>query len=281
MKKVLVIGIKGMAGHVIYKSLPLLGEFELYGIARNVEQTSRVFNLDVCDTEALTKIIDLQFDVVINCIGILNKDAEDNPHKAIWFNSYFPHLLESLTKNTKTKVISISTDCVFSGKRGGYSENDFKDGEGFYAQSKSLGEINNEKDLTIRTSIIGPELNKRGIGLFHWFMQQKNEVSGYSQAFWSGITTIELTKVVHQAISQNITGLIVVAGKNKIDKYNLLKLFNKIFRNDSLVVLENSKYKVDKSMNSLRTDFDYSVASYEEMILEMKIWIDASHYDYN
>lgn len=280
MKKVLVIGSKGMAGHVIYRFLSLLGEYDVYGVARNVEQTDRVFNLDVSDTEALKKIIDLQFDVVINCIGILNKDAEDHPHKAIWFNSYFPHLLESLTKDTKTKVISISTDCVFSGKRGGYSENDFKDGEGFYAQSKSLGEINNEKDLTIRTSIIGPELNQNGIGLFHWFMKQETETNGYSQAFWSGITTIELAKVVHQVILQDIKGLIIVAGKSKIDKYSLLKLFNKIFRNDSLVVLENSKYKVDKSMHSSRTDFDYNMPSYEEMIDDMKNWIDNNSYNY-
>lgn len=281
MKKVLVIGSKGMAGHVIYQSLSLLGDYDVYGVARNVEQTDRVFNLDVSDTEALKKTIDLQFDVIINCIGILNKDAEDNPHKAVWFNSYFPHLLEALTKDSKTKLISISTDCVFSGKRGDYSENDFKDGEGFYATSKALGEVNNQKDLTIRTSIIGPELNKDGIGLFHWFMQQKDEVSGYSQAFWSGITTVELAKVIHQAIHQNITGLIVVAGEKKIDKYNLLKLFNKIFRNDSLIVSKNSKYKVDKSMHSLRTDFDYTVPSYEELILEMKIWIDAVNYNYN
>ena len=281
MKKVLVIGSQGMAGHIIYKSLPLLGEYEVYGIARNVEQTDRVFNLDVSDTEALKKIIDLKFDVIINCIGILNKDAEDNPHKAIWFNSYFPHLLESLTKETKTKVISISTDCVFSGKKGGYTENSFRDGEGFYAMSKSLGEINNEKDLTIRTSIIGPELNKHGIGLFHWFMQQKVEVNGYSQAFWSGITTVELAKVIHQAIQQNIKGLIVVAGEKKIDKHSLLTLFNTIFKNNAIVIHENSKYKVDKSMHSLRTDFKYKVPSYEDMIFEMKQWIDANNYEYN
>ena len=102
-----------MAGHVVFKSLPKLGNYEVYGVARNVTATDRVFNLDVSNTEVLKKIIDLGFDVIINCIGILNKDAEDNPHKAIWFNSYFPHLLESLTKNTKAKVISISTDCVF------------------------------------------------------------------------------------------------------------------------------------------------------------------------
>ena len=281
MKKVLVIGIKGMAGHVVFQSLSQLGDYDVFGIARNIESGNKIFNLDVSNTAELKKIINLDFDVIINCIGILNKDAEDNPDKAIWFNSYFPHLLESLTKNTKTKVISISTDCVFSGKKGNYTESDVRDGEGFYAMSKAMGEIENEKDLTIRTSIIGPELNNKGIGLFHWFMQQKEGVNGYSHAFWSGITTIELAKVIHQAILQDIKGLIIVAGKNKIDKYSLLKLFNKIFRNNSLIVSENSNYKVDKSMKSLRTDFDYNVPSYEEMVLEMKQWIEANNYDYN
>jgi dTDP-4-dehydrorhamnose reductase len=281
MKKVLVIGIKGMAGHVLAKALPNLGEYDVYGIARNIEPSDKIFNLDVSDIDELKKIIDLDFDVIINCIGILNKDAESNPHKAIWFNSYFPHLLESLTKDSKTKVISISTDCVFSGKRGSYTENDLRDGEGFYAMSKSLGEIVNDKDLTIRTSIIGPELNNIGIGLFHWFMQQKGEITGYSQAFWSGITTIELAKVINQAILQNINGLIIVASKSKIDKLSLIKIFNKIFRNDSLIVLENSKYKVDKSLQSIRNDFDYNVPSYEVMVSEMKEWIENGSYEYN
>jgi dTDP-4-dehydrorhamnose reductase len=280
-KKVLVIGIKGMAGHVLFRSLPLLGEYEVYGIARNAAPTDKIYNLDVSNTEELKKIIDSNFDVIINCIGILNKDAEDNPHKAIWFNSYFPHLLESLTKNTKTKVISISTDCVFSGKKGRYTETDFRDGEGFYAMSKAVGEIVNGKDLTIRTSIIGPEQNKNGIGLFHWFMQQKGLVSGYSHAFWSGITTIELVKVIHQAILQDIKGLLIVAGNPKIDKFSLLKIFNRIFRNEALTITENVNYKVDKSMYSSRSDFDYQVPSYEDMILEMKGWIDENDYDYN
>lgn len=281
MKKILVIGVKGMAGHVVFKSLPKLGDYEIYGVARNITPTNRVFNLDVSNTEELKKIIDLQFDVIINCIGILNKDAEDNPHKAIWFNSYFPHFLESLTKDTRTKVISISTDCVFSGKKGNYTENDLRDGEGFYAMSKAMGEIVNEKDLTIRTSIIGPEQNKNGIGLFHWFMRQKGLISGYSHAFWSGITTIELAKVIHQTILQDIKGLLIVAGNPKIDKFSLLKIFNIIFRNEALTITENANYKVDKSMYSSRSDFDYQVPSYEDMILEMKGWIDENHYDYN
>lgn len=281
MKKILIIGIKGMAGHVLFNALPTLGNYDVYGIARNIEASDRIFNLDVYNVEELKKIININFDIIVNCIGILNKDAEDHPEKAIWFNSYFPHLLESITKNTNTKVISISTDCVFSGKRGDYTESDFKDGQGYYATSKALGEIVNEKDLTIRTSIIGPELNKEGIGLFHWFMHQENQVNGYSQAFWSGITTVELAKVINKAVLQDLKGLIIVSGKNKIDKFSLLKIFNKTFRNNSLTVLENASYKVDKSMKSSRNDFDYEVLPYEEMILEMKKWVDSGNYDYN
>lgn len=281
MKKILVIGIKGMAGHVIFSSLQMMGDYEVYGIARNIEPSKTIFNLDITDTDALHKIMNNQFDIIINCIGILNNDAEENPHKAIWFNSYFPHFLEAATKNTNTKIISISTDCVFSGAKGNYNEEDFKDGAGFYAVSKSLGEINNTKDLTIRTSIIGPELNQNGIGLFHWFMQQESKTKGYSKAFWSGITTIELANVIDKAIKQDISGLITIAGNPKIDKYNLLLLFNKIFRNNTIEITENPNYVVDKSMYSLRQDFDYTVPTYEFMIIEMKKWIESKVYSYN
>ncbi len=279
MKKILIIGTKGMAGHVVFTYLQETGKYEVFGLARNIEESAHVFNADVSDTHKLEKIIsENQFDAVINCIGILNKDAEDHPSKAVWFNSYFPHFLESITKGTSTKVIHISTDCVFNGKRGGYIETDQKDGYGYYAQSKALGEVDNEKDLTIRTSIIGPELNKNGIGLFHWFMSQPEnaQLKGYSQAYWSGITTIELAKVIDEVLSsQNASGLVQVAGKEKIDKYNLLKLFNEVFRNNTVAIDSDDSYRIDKSLVSIREDFKYKVPSYKEMLLEMKEWIDS------
>lgn len=283
MKKVLVLGAKGMAGHVVFKLLPQLGAYDVWGVARNINESERFINLDVKDTDRLSDIVTSHdFDFIINCIGILNKDAEDNPDKAIWFNSYFPHFLEAITRNTSTKVIHISTDCVFSGKRGAYTENDVKDGYGFYAQSKNLGELDNSKDLTLRTSIIGPELNENGIGLFHWFMSQSDnaQLKGFTHAYWSGITTIELTKTIHAAIEQNITGLIQITQKNKIDKYSLLQLFNTIFKNGSMHIEPNSDYHVDKSMVSVRTDFNYTVPEYEAMLLEMKQWIEQNNYKY-
>jgi dTDP-4-dehydrorhamnose reductase len=273
MSKILVLGINGMAGHIIFESLPKLGNYNVFGLARNIQSTENIFDLDVTDTKKLYKLFDLKFDIIINCIGVLNEDAENNPNKAIWLNSYFPHLLESLTKKSDTKVISISTDCVFSGKKGSYTETDVKDGQGFYSLSKSLGEIINNKDLTIRTSIVGPELNKNGIGLFNWFMSENNTITGFSKAYWSGITTVELAKVIHQTIQQNLTGLIIVGGNSKISKFHLLSLFNVIFKNKLSNILENSEYVVDKSMYSSRNDFNYAIPSYEDMINEMKDWI--------
>ena len=284
MKKILIIGIKGMAGHVIFDYFNSLADYDVFGIARNIKSNQYLYNLDVTNLDALNSIVvENKFDVIINCIGILNKDAEDNPEKAIWFNSYFPHYLEQITKNTNTKLIHISTDCVFSGKKGHYTEENTKDGEGFYAQSKALGEVVNEKDTTIRTSIIGPELNTNGIGLFHWFMSQPSDASlnGYYKAFWTGLTTLELAKVIHAIINQKITGLIQVVPQDKINKFELLRLFNSIYRNNSLSILKGEKYAVDKSLLSIRKDFDYKVPTYEQMLIEQKKWISDHSHLYN
>ena len=265
-----------MAGHLLFQYYQQNNLYDVYGIARNIEPSDKVFNLDVSDTSALKSIItENQFDYVVNCIGILNKDAEDNPSKAIWFNSYFPHFLEEITKGTDTKIIHISTDCVFSGKEnGGYAETSFKNGIGFYAQSKALGELDNDKDLTIRTSIIGPELNQNGIGLFHWFMSQPDDATlkGFSNVFWSGITTLELAKVVDDAIKNKVTGLKQIS-REKIDKYSLISLFNEIFKNEKIEIQSNSDYHSDKSLVSERTDYVYNVPTYKEMMIEMRDWI--------
>ena len=276
MKKLLVIGIKGMAGHMLYNYYTENKGYDVYGLARNIESSPKLFNVDVSDTLQLRSLFEEhQFDYVINCIGILNKDAEDHPSKAIWFNSYFPHYLEEITEKTKTKIIHISTDCVFSGKEGGYTENDIKNGVGFYAQSKALGELINDKDVTIRTSIIGPELNKDGIGLFHWFMSQSvdTRLKGFTKAFWSGVTTLELAKVVLEIIEQNISGLIQVAPAAKIDKYSLISLFNSIYKNDKMTIEPIGDYHVDKSLVSIRTDFEYQVPNYQNMLESQKEWI--------
>ena len=274
MKKVVVIGCKGMAGHVVKACLESTGIYDVWGIAREIDSGQKLINLDVSNTKELESILDNgSFDVVINCIGLLNKTAEDNPELAVWFNSYFPQLLASYGKKHNFKLVHISTDCVFSGKEGGYKEDSFKNGIGFYAQSKALGEVVNTKDLTIRTSIIGPELKQNGIGLFHWFMNQTDEIFGYTEAYWSGVTTIELAKGINEAIQQDLTGLYQFVNNSKICKYILLQEFNTIFKEGKTKITPKSDYKVDKSLLCTRSDFDYNVPSFNTMIKEMKDWM--------
>lgn len=286
MKKVLVIGCKGMAGHVIKTYLESLNNYQVNGIARNVNSNENLFNLDVSDTNKLEQILkESSFDIVINCIGLLNKTAEDNPELAVWFNSYFPHLLSNFGNKYGFKLIHISTDCVFSGKEGGYKEDSFKNGNGFYAQSKALGEVINNKDLTFRTSIIGPELKHDGIGLFHWFMNQENEISGFSKAYWTGVTTLELAKGINHSIQEDLKGLYHFVNENKISKYDLINIFNQNFRDNKIKITADSTYKIDKSLISTRNDFKYNVSSYTDMIFKMKQWMltyneNYKHYKY-
>jgi dTDP-4-dehydrorhamnose reductase len=275
-----------MAGHVIKTCLESLNNYQVFGLARNVNSNENLFNLDVTDTNKLEQILkDSSFDIVINCIGLLNKTAEHNPELAVWFNSYFPHLLSKFGNKYGFKLVHISTDCVFSGKEGGYKEDSFKNGNGFYAQSKALGEVINNKDLTFRTSIIGPELKHDGIGLFHWFMNQENEISGFSRAYWTGVTTLELAEGINHSIQQDLKGLYHFVNKSKISKYDLINIFNKNFRDNKIIINEDSTYKIDKSLISTRNDFKYNVSSYSDMIFKMKQWMllyneNYKHYKY-
>jgi dTDP-4-dehydrorhamnose reductase len=281
MEKVLVIGAKGMAGHVVKAYLETTGKYKVWGIARNIDKSAKEISLDVSNEKELEEILKIHhFDHVINCIGVLNKDAEDNPYKAIWYNSYFPHLLEKWASEQQFKLIHISTDCVFSGKgNGGYTESSFKDGIGYYAQSKALGEVDNSKDLTIRTSIVGPELKSGGIGLFHWFMQQEKPIKGYTHAYWSGVTTMVLAQAIDQAIQQNLKGLFQLTNNQKISKFDLISLFNNQFRNGALEISQDTNYKVDKSLIRTRTDFNFTVPGYEAMVKDMYNWMQ-SHPDF-
>jgi dTDP-4-dehydrorhamnose reductase len=169
------------------------------------------------------------------------------------------------------KLIHISTDCVFSGDRGGYGENDFRDGDTAYARTKALGEVINDTDLTLRTSIIGPELKPNGTGLLHWFLVQKGEIKGYTKAFWSGVTTLELAKVVHQCIEQKITGLINVTMTPKISKFDLLVECQKIWNHADVSVIPDEAYECDKSLISFRADLLLELPpTYADMLRKLR-----------
>lgn len=275
MKKVIIIGSKGMAGHVIYNYFKENTEFELVDVARGAEFHIPSYQMDVTNFQELKKIFDAEKpDVVINCIGVLNKDAEQHPDKAILLNTYFPHFLAQTGNQVGFKLIHISTDCVFNGENGGYIETSEKNGTGFYAQSKALGEVLYGRHLTFRTSIIGPELKDSGIGLFHWFMNQKGTIKGYNKAYWTGVTTLELAKALVESIKQDVSGLHHLVNESKINKFELTNLFKDVFKKNLIEIESYDGYVVDKSLIRTNTEFDYSVPTYLVMIKDMKNWID-------
>ncbi|HRS83041.1 MAG TPA: sugar nucleotide-binding protein, partial [Smithellaceae bacterium] len=216
-----------------------------------------------------------KYDVIINCIGILNQAADENRSAAIYLNSYLPHLIADIIKDKKTKLIHMSTDCVFAGNTGPYYENSFRDGLSFYDRTKALGEVEDDKNLTFRNSVVGPDMNENGIGLFNWFMKQTGTIHGFTGALWTGVTTFTLAKAMEKAMEENLCGLYNLVNNDVISKHDLLVLFNKYFRNNSLTILKNDDLRLDKSLRNTRKDFSFAVPSYERMVQEMKVWVDA------
>ncbi|WP_373472201.1 SDR family oxidoreductase [Carnobacterium alterfunditum] len=271
--KVLVLGGTGMAGHTISMYFKEAGH-DVTAFSRHKINYCKNINGNITDFEKLKNVLIAgQYDAVINAIGILNQDAEENKSTAVLLNSYLPHFLSDTTKDIKTRIIHMSTDCVFSGETGGYSESTFKDGKTFYDRSKALGELENDKDLTFRNSIIGPDMNENGIGLFNWFMRQEGQINGFTKAIWTGVTTLTLAKAMEQALKENLTGVYNLVNNQTISKYNLITLFNKYMKNDELEILPSENLSLDKSLINNRIDFNFQVPDYETMVFEMKQWM--------
>lgn len=271
--KVLIFGATGMAGHIAYYYLQDTGRYEVVNAVYRTKLTEDSIVVDVTDKDAVTSLVrETRPDLIINCIGVLIKGSKDHPDNAVFINAYFPHLLKKLADEVGAKLIHISTDCVFSGKKGNYNESDFRDADDIYGRSKALGEIINDKDLTIRTSIIGPELKTNGEGLFHWFMHQTGKVNGFKSAIWGGVTTLELAKAIDAAIVQQKNGLIQLSNGKGITKYDLLNLFKSIWHRDDIEILPFDGNGVDKSI-AKSEKFFYEVPGYEAMLLEQYEWM--------
>lgn len=271
--KFLVLGCNGMAGHMISLYLKERGH-DVVGFDRLKPKYVNGVAGDARDTNTIRDLIrEGKYDSVINCIGILNQFAERNKALASFLNSYFPHFLAEITEGTDTQIIHMSTDCVFSGKRGEYTESDFRDGETFYDRSKALGEIEDDKNITLRNSIVGPDINPDGIGLMNWFMKQTGEVNGYTKAMWTGQTTLQLAKTMEAAAKEKAHGLYNAVPDHSISKYDLLGLFNHYLRNDCVRINQIEGVNADKSLKRTRYDFNYKIPDYEIMVSEVAEWI--------
>ena len=269
-KKILVLGSTGLIGHQVFNYLKIGGRYDLYNFSYRKKLQDDTIILDARNFDYFCQnIIDISPDFIINCIGVLINGANADPENAIFLNSYMPHRLARVADDIEATLIHISTDCVFSGdKKGPYVEQDEKDGRGIYAKTKGLGEVVNDKHLTLRTSVVGPELKIDGEELFHWFMNETGDIHGYTDAIWSGVTTLELAKAVKWALDHHITGLYHVTNNAPISKFELLSLFQKHTKKNIGIVAVPGR-RVDKSFVDTRLLIDYKIPSYDQMVVDM------------
>jgi dTDP-4-dehydrorhamnose reductase len=279
MQKILILGASGMAGHMIYYYFSSLQKFELYTACFRTKIAEDSILLNVYNTDAMEIMLQkINPDYVINCVGVLIKGSKESPENAIYVNAYYPHLLARLMHKyiPLGRLIHISTDCVFSGIKGDYRDTDTKDALDIYGMTKNLGEIVDERNLTIRTSIIGPELKEKGDGLFNWiFMQQaEGHINGYEKALWGGVTTLELAKAIELFIMYRVTGLYQLSNGMRISKYTLIQYIIEQF-NLNIEIHPVEGILVDKSIQpSSREEFPYIVPSYGMMIKELYHFMD-------
>lgn len=269
-QKVLILGSGGLTGHQVYDYLENHSDFELFDISQSHKFNSNTVLLDAKDEVNFLKMIrKIQPSIIINLIGVLIGRSEKEPDSAIYLNAYLPHILAKVSNELNSKLIHISTDCVFSGnKNTPYVEFDEKDGKGFYAKTKSMGEVIHSNHLTIRTSVIGPELINTNEGLFDWFMHQSNQIDGWTKTIWSGVSTLELAKSVLWFIENDTSGLYHLTNGIPISKYDLLEMFKR-FSGKKIKINRVDGINEDKSFVDTRNELTYQIPNYEEMVSKM------------
>lgn len=283
MKKILVLGVSGMLGHKVFEVLLRYGTFDVYGTVTSLSSFDGLlpncFKTRIIEGVYADKIGTLESvirerkpDVVINCIGIIkqNKNSKDCV-SSLLINALFPHLAADVCEKNNARFITVATDCVFDGSKGDYHDDDLPTCHDIYGMTKFLGEVKDKTNsLTLRTSIIGHELNSN-ISLLDWFLSQENEVKGFTEAIFSGFTTLEFAKLLAEKIIPNdsLSGLYQIS-VNPISKYDLLKLVADVYSKD-IKINTSDELKINRSLNSdaLRGKIDYNPPTWEYLIKEM------------
>ncbi|GAC44147.1 dTDP-4-dehydrorhamnose reductase [Paenibacillus popilliae ATCC 14706] len=232
--------------------------------------------MEALDAILVEKLLEsVRPDLIVNCVGLLNDVAGQSELEAYRINGLLPHQLAEWAKREGGRLIHISTDCVFSGTKGNYEELCVPDGTSVYSRTKALGEVQMKPHLTIRTSIIGPEIRASGIGLFQWFMNQKGLVKGYVNVLWNGVTTLELSKFIHHAMEKEsqLSGLVHLTAAEVISKYELLQLIQCIFEKWDVTILPDEAVVHNRTLNSTRSDLCYKARGYSKMLEELSDWM--------
>jgi len=282
--KVLVLGASGMLGHAVLRDMARDERYEVFGSVRSSGATRHfsesvgrriITGVDVENTDSLLAVLaKTKPDAVINCVGLVKQLAESNdPLAALPLNALFPHRLARLCALTGARLVHISTDCVFSGRKGSYTESDQPDAEDLYGRSKLLGEVDYPHAITLRTSIIGEELDSAH-GLVGWFLSRKAPVKGYTRAIFSGLPTCELAEVIRSFVLNHphLRGLYHVAS-DPIAKHDLLRLLNQAY-GKGLHIEPDDTLVIDRSLNGtrFRTATGYVAPSWDDLVSRMKVF---------
>lgn len=280
--KILVLGVSGMLGNAMLRVMAETGEHDVRGTARSASAlrhfdpplASRILTgLDVEHFDALAGVFqEVRPEVVVNCIGLVKQLTEaDDPLQALPINSLLPHRLARLCALVGARLVHVSTDCVFNGAKGAYRESDFSDAEDLYGRSKFLGEVAYPHTITLRTSIIGHELSGAH-GLVEWFLGQCGSVKGYRRVIFSGLPTVELSRIVRDIVLPRpaLSGLFHVAAA-PINKYELLKLVAVAYAKQ-IEIEPDDRVVIDRSLNAdrFREATGYVASSWPDLIARMR-----------
>lgn len=261
--RILVLGVTGMLGHTLFQILQESDVDTVWGTVRSSAglkdfpsrtHANIIQGIDVLDENALLTVFErIRPDVVINCIGVIKQLAgSKDPLIVLPINALFPHRLAKLCAVSQARLIHISTDCVFSGKKGFYSEQDSSDADDLYGKSKYMGElVDLPHAVTLRTSIIGHELHNNR-SLVDWFLSQHDSVKGYTKAIFSGFPSNELARVIRDYVIPNsdLFGLYHVA-THPINKYDLLRLISAQYQKD-IAILPDEGLNINRALNAER-----------------------------
>ncbi len=285
--KILILGGSGMLGHRLWINLrrehevwvTVRGEQNPFPAVPEFPEEFIRYRVDGLIFDEVTRALaSIQPDLVINCIGLIKQMGHlaRDPLFSISLNSVLPHRISLICRTAKIRMIHISTDCVFSGKKGNYSESDQSDAEDLYGRTKFLGEVHYPHTVTLRTSIIGQEL-KTHLGLIEWFLAQTGPIKGFQKAIFTGFTTDELARIIMHYVIPNpeLSGLCQVSS-DPISKYDLLRLAGEAYHKD-IPILPEQDFACDRSLDStrFRQITGYHPPSWQEMMAEM-----ASHADF-
>lgn len=279
--KILILGITGMLGNAMFRFMGEDHNLNVYGTARNngacryfSEELSKqlIAPVNIENHDSLIKLfVTIRPDVVVNCIGLIKQLEDVNDYlQSLLINALLPHRLSIICQAIGSRFIHVSTDCVFSGSKGNYTESDFADANDLYGRSKLLGEVSYPNTITLRTSIIGHELSG-GKSLIGWFLAQKNQVRGFVQAVFSGLPTIELARIVRDIVilRPDMCGLYHVAAK-PINKYDLLRLVASTYKK-TIEIIPSNELVIDRSLNAelFNKATGYAPPEWSELIQRM------------